>query len=175
MILCIDEQLRINFSHFQGKKINFSALKKFNICKEVHTVNELNQASSLQISFNMLIMYSLDYSQKRPNFSQKPTFSLKPQCTRDLEYEVLRRKAFYTNVPSYDLYWGEESPHITFHLLVFGSDELQHEICKKFKLSAKCFFTVCDYKSFKTKSPQFLNSVPAKRLEASFLFTALRS
>ena len=61
------------------------------------------------------------------------------------------------------------------HLLVFESDELLDEICKTFKLSAKCFFTVCDYKSFKAKSPQFLNSVHVKRLEASFLFTALRS
>ena len=31
------------------------------------------------------------------------------------------------------------------------------------------------YKSLKTKSPQFLNSASARSLEASFLFTGLKS
>ena len=56
--------------------------------------------------------------------------------------------------------------------LGFESDDLQDETCKNIQTFSKFSFTVCDYKSLKTKSPQFLNSELASSFEASFLFTA---
>ena len=110
-----------------------------------------------------------------------PNFSLKRinqcACTRDLAMTSYEGIHLYTRLYLLMIYIGAKKVRVLplLHLLVFESDELYDEICKTFKLSAKCFFTACDYKSFNTKLPQFLNSVHARRLQASFLFTALRS
>ena len=57
----------------------------------------------------MLITYPINYSQKILNRIDV-NISLRPSCTRDLEYDGLRKKeTFVYGVPSYNSNWDEES------------------------------------------------------------------
>ena len=107
-----------------------------------------------------------------------PNFSLKPKFTLGLEYDELRRKAC---TPAYPLWFKvgrRKSADYLSSTFWFSNPMNSRMKSVKHSKFQQIFFKkkkMSLYKSLKTKSPQFLNSAYARSLEASFLFTGLKS